>query len=394
MDREIARIAGRQHGVVTRAQLHAVGVTAAEVKRRVTAGVLLREHRGVYRVGHRAPSVEARYLAAVLACGEGAVLSGRAAAHLWGLTKGRPPALEVTTRRERRPSGVRTRRGKDIEATTHRGIPTTTVPRTLVDLARDLSLDALARACHEAGVRYETTPNQVEAVLAKRPRTRGAKQLRAVLSGDAHVTLSFLERHFLTLLDAEGLPKPETNRRHNGRRVDCRWPDRRLTVELDSYRYHRSRHAWEQDRRREREARARGDEFRRYSSGDVFEAPRLMLAELRAPASVASNAVIDAALIEEAARRIADEAPGAEVILFGSHARGEAGPYSDVDLLVIEPRLDDRCAEVVRLQRVLAPLRLPADIVVVSREHVEEWGDLQSTMLHDALREGRVLAQA
>jgi hypothetical protein len=63
--------------------------------------------------------------------------------------------------------------------------------------------------------------------------------------------------------------------------VDCRWPAQRLTVELDSYRYHSSRHAWEQDRRREREAHARGDDFRRYTYGDVMERPRLMLAELR-----------------------------------------------------------------------------------------------------------------
>jgi predicted nucleotidyltransferase len=104
--------------------------------------------------------------------------------------------------------------------------------------------------------------------------------------------------------------------------------------------------------------------------------------------------VIAPDLIDDAARRIAAAAPGARVILFGSHARGQAGPDSDVDLLVIEPRVDDRFAEVVRLQRVLAPLRLPADVIVVSEEHVEEWGDVQSTMVHDALREGRVLAQA
>lgn len=73
-----------------------------------------------------------------------------------------------------------------------------------------------------------------------------------------------------------------TNRVAGGRRVDCRWPAHRLTVELDSYRYHASRHAWEQDRRREREARARGDEFRRYTYGDVLESPELMLRELRA----------------------------------------------------------------------------------------------------------------
>jgi predicted nucleotidyltransferase len=104
--------------------------------------------------------------------------------------------------------------------------------------------------------------------------------------------------------------------------------------------------------------------------------------------------VIDPDLIDEAAWRIVAAAPGAQVILFGSQARGEAGPNSDIDLLVVEPRLDDRFGEIVRLQRVLAPLRLPADVVVVSEAHVEEWGDVQNTMLHDALREGRVLAQA
>ena len=95
------------------------------------------------------------------------------------------------------------------------------------------------------------------------------------------VTLSVLEKRFLKRLATAGLPLPETNRPAGGRRVDCRWPDWRLTVELDSYRFHHSRHAWEQDRRREREARARGDEFRRYTYGDVFEEPKLMMNELR-----------------------------------------------------------------------------------------------------------------
>ena len=104
--------------------------------------------------------------------------------------------------------------------------------------------------------------------------------------------------------------------------------------------------------------------------------------------------MIDPDLIDEGARRIAAAAPGARVILFGSHARGEAGADSDVDLLVIEPRVEDQHGEVVRLQRLLAPLRLPADVIVVSEAHAEEWGDVPSTMLHEALREGRVLAQA
>jgi hypothetical protein len=278
----LAEMAARSHGVVTRAQLLRAGITAEEIRQRMRNGSLQREHPGVYRVGHRARSVEATFLAAVWACGDGAVLSGRAAAHLWGLTKGRPPRPEVTAPTKHRLEGVTTHRARSIEATTHRGIPITTVPRTLVDLASHLPLDALARACHGAGVRHDTTPKQVEAVLAARPRIKGAKKLREILCGDTHVTLSELERQFLQRLKTADLPLPKTNKRAHGRRVDCRWPDRRLTVELDSYRYHHSRHAWEQDRRREREARARGDEFRRYTYGDVVESPRLMLAELRA----------------------------------------------------------------------------------------------------------------
>ena len=276
----LAKLAGRSHGVVTRRQLLAAGLSLAEIRQRLLTGALLREHPGVYRVGHRAPSVEARYLAAVWACGDDAVLSGRAAARLWGLIKGSAPPPEVTAPAKRRVHGVITHRARSIEATAHRGIPITTVPRTLVDLAAHLPLDALARACHEAGVKHHTTPAQVEAVLSKRPRVRGAGRLRAVTNGDVQVTLSELERRFQKRLEEAGLPLPQTNKRAHGRRVDCRWPDHRLTVELDSYRYHRSRHAWEQDRRREREARARGDEFRRYTHGDVVESPRLMLAEL------------------------------------------------------------------------------------------------------------------
>jgi len=284
VEQELARIAHALHGVVTRAQLLGAGVSAAGIQRRLRKGGLLPEYPGVYRVGHRAPSVEARYLAAVRACGEGALLSGRAAGHLLGLLKGPEPGPEATTSTERRIEGIRTRRSRSIDrrdATVFRRIPVTTVSRTLVDLAAVLALDDLARACHEAGVLYHTTPAQVEAVLARRPNSPGAAKLRGVLHGEVHVTLSKLERRFLELLRENGLVLPHTNRPAGARRMDCRWPEQRLTVELDSYRYHQSRHAWEQDRRREREAHARGDEFRRYTYGDVFEYPRLMLRELR-----------------------------------------------------------------------------------------------------------------
>ena len=120
----------------------------------------------------------------------------------------------------------------------------------------------------------------MDAVLARRPNAKGAANLRAVMSGEARVSLSRLESRFLALLREHGLPLPVTNRPAGGRRVDCRWPERRLTVELDSYGFHNSRHSWERDHRREREAYARGDQFRRYTWGDVFEQPGPMLAEL------------------------------------------------------------------------------------------------------------------
>jgi very-short-patch-repair endonuclease len=291
-EQKIADLAARTHGVVTRQELLDAGLTIAEIKHRLDTGALIREWRGVYRVGHRAPSLHASYLAAVRACGDGALLCVQAAAHLYEIRLGRAPKPEVLTPTYRRIRGLRTRRVRKIDpidSTVYKGIPITTVPRTLVDLAAELTPDDLAGACHAAQVRYRVTPEAVEAVLDRRPNSPGAGALRRVLRGDVRVALSKLERRFLELLEQESLPLPETNRPAGSYRVDCRWPDHALTVELDGYRYHSSRHAWEKDRRREREARARGDEFRRYTYGDVFEDTTLMLRELRALLDVAKT---------------------------------------------------------------------------------------------------------
>lgn len=277
-------VAARSHGVVTRTQLFSAGLTRRQIDRRIQNGTLIRVHPGVYRVGHAAPSVEARYMAAVRACGDAAVLSGQAAGHLWGLLRGPPPPPEATAPTQRRVAGVACRRCRNLDRrdkTLWRGIPVTSLPRTLVDLAAALPQPDLARACHEAGVRHRTTPKQVAAALDRRPNSIGAGKLRRVLHGEVRVTLSKLESRFLALLRANGLPLPATNTRFGRRRLDCYWPDRRLVVELDSYRFHSSRHAWEEDHRRERLVRARGDEFRRFTWGDVSETPALMLHELR-----------------------------------------------------------------------------------------------------------------
>jgi hypothetical protein len=281
VEKVIARLASRAYGVVSRIELLAAGVTADEIRHRLATGALIRAHRGVYRVGHTAPSVEATYLAAVKACGEGAVLSGMAAAHLFGIVRGPAPRPEVTAAVRRRIPGVVVRRARRIERTRWRGIPVTPLPRVLVDLAARLSLDDLALACHEAGVKHRITPAHVKRILDSQPTAPGSRNLRAVLFGEVRVLLSKLEKRFVALLEEAGLPLPVTNRPAGTKRVDCRWPDHHLTVELDSYTYHASRHAFENDRRREREAYSRGDQFRRYTYGDVFERPEVVLAELQ-----------------------------------------------------------------------------------------------------------------
>jgi very-short-patch-repair endonuclease len=272
-DQIIARLAWWNHGVVTRQRLLAAGITQKEIRVRIARGSLIVVYPGVYRVGHRAPSVEADYMAAVLACGEGALLMEAAAAHLYRLIRGDAPAPVVRTRTERRIKGIEThrQRGRKAPGTEWKGIPITTVPQTLIDLTPSMPTDQLARAAHEAQVRFGIRPDPTM-----------PPKLRAILLGDIPVTLSELEARFLTLLAENGLPRPVTNRRAGQKRVDCRWPAHRLTVELDSYRYHHTRHAWEQDRRREREAHARGDQHRRYTYGDVFEDPGAILAELQA----------------------------------------------------------------------------------------------------------------
>lgn len=267
-----AQIAGRQNGVVTRQQLLSAGLTHEAIQRRVRTGALIPVHRGVYRLGHAAPSIAAMYSAAVLACGPGAVLHGRAAGYVQKLVRGRAPRPEVLTTKKRRIDGIVTRRCRRIDprdVTRMHDIPMTTVPRTVVDLAAGRDFDEVARAVHQAHVLHGVRPPQMEAVLTRRPNATGAELLRDVLHGG--VLLSKLERAFRKLLQEERLPLPRTNRKADGHFIDCRWRDPKLTIELTSFRYHNTRQSWEDDRQRRREARERGDRFREYTWYDVVE---------------------------------------------------------------------------------------------------------------------------
>jgi len=285
----LARLASAKKGLVTRAELLAAGISARQIDRWLVSGLLIRVYARVYRVGHTAPNLESSYLAAVLACGEGSLLSGRAAAHLYGLVRERPASPEVTTTSRRKPPGVVVHRKRFIhprDITDYRGIPVTTVPRTVADMAGESAPSDLALLFHEARIRFGVKPEYVEAVLA-RGRIRGAAKLRRVIWGDERVLLSELERGFIALLEEHGLPLAQTNIPKGAHWVDCWWAELKLTVELDTYRYHGTRYAWEKDQRRERAARKRGD-YRRYVWGDVFETPDELIADLSPALAVPS----------------------------------------------------------------------------------------------------------
>ena len=195
---EVARIATGQDGVIALGQLLDAGMTRSAVVRWTRKGLLHREFRGVYRLGHRAPSARAHYHAAVLACGEGAVLSGMAAAYVFAVVGRKPPPAEVATTTDRRVRGVEIHRVRHLpltEISVYEGIPVTTIPRTLVDIACRLPFDDLAETCHHAGVRFRVRPQAVLSVLRRRPNVPGARKLRDIWEGDG-ITLSKLERGF------------------------------------------------------------------------------------------------------------------------------------------------------------------------------------------------------
>jgi hypothetical protein len=257
VERVIAELAGRQHGVLTRRQL-----LEREVSTDVIDFLLGRRwldviHRGVYRTGMGPLGRETRWAAAVLAGGPGAVLSDRSAAALWCIHH-EGGFIEVTVPGQRRDrDGVvfhRRRLPPDEIAVTDR-IPVTSVPRTLLDLATGLRPRQLERALNETETRRLTDRLSLEDLLRRYPRRRGSRAIRALLAArerGATITRSELELRFLEFLDTVGLPAPETNVWVEGFEVDCLWRARRVAVELDGRAFHDREAAFERDRERDR----------------------------------------------------------------------------------------------------------------------------------------------
>ena len=265
-ERAIAGLAGRQHGVVTRAQLDNLGLGRGAIARRIERGRLHRVHRSVYAVGHRVLSPRGRWMAAVLAAGPGGVLSHRSAAALWGLRTFGPRLPEVTAAPRRRAGpGVEVHhtRLSEEEVTEREKIPVTTASRTLLDLAAVLPRRQLERALQEAEVRRLGDLVSLEDLLVRHPRRRGTVILRSVLASGRigeNVTRSDLEERFLAFLDRAALPRPEINAQVEiaGRLIecDCLWRPQRVIVELDGHAVHGRRDAFEADRARDRALQA------------------------------------------------------------------------------------------------------------------------------------------
>jgi hypothetical protein len=277
-------IAERQHGLITRAQLSELGLRAGAIERRVSLGRLRPVYRGVYTIGHRLLTPHGHWMAAVLACGPGAVLSHRAAAALWRIRGG--TAIEVTVPTAKRArQGIRIHRAvlPDDETTTHHGIPTTTVPRTLLDLSAVVQRDELRSALRQAEQLQLTDPLTLRDLVARHPHRPGIANARWVLErleeGLGFVR-SELEERFHAFLVNAGLPLPITNARIEGIEVDCVWMEQRVIVELDGKAIHDAMDAFESDRARDRRLEAAGWRVIRITWRQLHDSPTEVEADL------------------------------------------------------------------------------------------------------------------
>ena len=289
-DRTIARIANSQWGVVSRRQLLAEGLSSEAISRALQAKRLHRVLPGIYAVGHVRLRRVGWWQAALLYCGGEAVLSHRTAAVVWGILPGdglRPVDVISRGGTGREQPGIHVRRMalNGAEKAERFGLRVTNPARTLVDLAgvsHGRELRELVERAQDAR-RFDRIG--IERIVAASPRRPGARSLAAIatlLGPDRDGARSELERRFLCLCRSERLPLPKVNEVIEGRRRDFVWPDQRLIVETDGYRWHSSRKAMRRDRSRDRELMIAGWRPARFTYEDVVFEPAEVAVELRA----------------------------------------------------------------------------------------------------------------
>jgi hypothetical protein len=243
----IARVAERQHGHITRRQLQELGLGNDAIKYRVRTEELVRVHAGVYAIGYRRVEPVARAMAAVLACGAGALLSHDSAAALWGMRRW-PPIPEVTAPEYRRRPNIHTHRSSTLTRDDIRielNIPTVSAARAIFDIASRLTDKQLTRATQDARRAGHVKPTALSRLLLRCPR------LQQLVDPKQNPTRSGLEDILIPWLTKHGLPIPILNTHINGYEVDALFPDHKTIVELDSWEYHKGHPQWLVDRDRD-----------------------------------------------------------------------------------------------------------------------------------------------
>lgn len=304
-DVALASLAQAQHGLLSATQAHRIGVRPGQLKRRVESGLLIPVHRGVYRHAATPDSPRTDLMAAVLACGDGAVASHRSAGRLWRLRdvpRWRPEVTVPGTRRPRTPSIVVVHRTDTLEpedVAAVGGIPVTSVARSLLDLGAILPAPVLATTAEDACIRHLVTPVDLVATLERlgRPGRRGAAALRTVVAGlvPPEDLDSRLEHDLLLLIRASGAPPPVPQLEvvvGGGRRVefDFAWPDRRIAIEADGRRWHATSRDFERDLARHNAVQAAGWRLYRYGWADVHQRPHRTRAAIADALSLAGAA--------------------------------------------------------------------------------------------------------
>lgn len=248
--------------------------------RMISRGHLRREHRAVYALGPDIAVPWARETSALLACAEGCLLSHHSAAVAWGLVADYDGDVELTIpgRQTASPRGVIVHRTSTLlprDIRVHLGLPVTSPARTLLDLAGSLKPRALERAVHEALVTRIVTAAELQDVAARAIGRRGAGALAAILADERPTTRtrSDPEEHFLALVRQAGLPAPTVNARAHGYEIDFLWREQGVALEIDSWRFHRTRTAFEHDRRKGAVLSAAGLSVVRATAAQVADEP-------------------------------------------------------------------------------------------------------------------------
>ena len=281
--RRVLRLAERQWGVIADWQLATCGVTTSAISRWVASGRLQRIYPRVYAVGHRALCTEGQLLAAALYAGPRAALSHASASHWWELLPYLPEIAAVTSPRQRRSlENVRVHRAERLDRVMHKGLPVTSVARTLLDFASVAPLQNVRKAVKEADFGQRLDLAAIDAVTGVgRPGSAKLRRALALHRPEYARAKSDLEVLFLDLCRRHRLPFPEVNVDIGPYTVDALWREERVVVEVDGGDGHASYGQMQRDRERELYLRRAGHSVLRYSWWQVTRRPPVVAADLR-----------------------------------------------------------------------------------------------------------------